>query len=610
MWRLEHYQYFPFALLAVAAMAYSRIDREQPIRGPQSLSMWIVLLFAAMMVFSSLAMSSTWLGAVAFVFIGIAFFGSQAGSAERTLIGLSVPLLMILRMPVGLDQMLVIRLQGVTTRLASVLLDVIGVTHAVQGNVIQLAGRELFVAEACSGIQSVFTLAFLAAVIIAYFRRRLWLTPVYLLIAVILAIAGNVVRVTTVAVAEYFWGIDLASGVGHDVVGYISLAIAGLMLLSFDQLVITVLHPAAMLGNDMSSNPILRVWDYFVSDPDSRIDYSRGVYSRDTVEPMRSSGRESWLSSKKLDPILGNRVVWASMLGLSAILVVGASMRASNASIETPMASLLKENVIFKPDAKLLDGEIGALEFYEHLETRGGSNPRLGQNSDVWTCRFGENLAQFVVSQTYSGWHELCVCYEGMEWQLVERDVLAPDDTSIDRSTPTELLADVDTNSTSNSNEAIQGDVTTETDTIDVLETMNDTTPDDLSPEDLSYVSAKFKRQDGNYGYLIFGAVYEDGTICPAPSNLGAYGSRFLSRLDLYGVVDQQDLVMVQLWYVSVGKLDNKKLKELRRGFELARQNVAAAMSKQAPLPQASIDPTKPSSFASAATITAHELTE
>lgn len=552
MWRLEHYQYFPFAFVVVGALAYSRIDRETPIRGPQSFTIWIVLLTAAALIFSSLMFGSTWFAAVGFVMLGIAFFGSQTGTIDKTLLVLSVPLLMLIRLPVGLDQMLIKQLQGVTTQLASVLLDVIGVTHAVQGNIIQLAGRELLVAEACSGVQSVFTLAFLASVIVAYFRRRLWLLPFYVFISLLLAIFGNVIRVTTVAIAEYFWGMDLASGLAHDMIGYVALAIAGLLLLSFDQLVITILHPASVLGSDMSTNPFLRAWDFFVSDPDARVDFSRGVYSREVVSPKMASADEGFFSSKKLEPFLRNRVVWTSMLGVAAVLTIGATIRASNAPIETPMASLVKDFMIYEPTSELLDGEVGALNFVEHRISRGGSDPKLGKNSDVWTYEFDDQEGQFVISQTYSGWHELCVCYESMEWKLIDREVCAP------------LL---------NDSPGIE---------VSAVSDQSGAPPEVESNADESYVTGKFKREDGTYGYLIFGAVFEDGTICPAPSNLGAYGARFLSRLELYGVVDRQELVMVQLWFVSPQKLEPEVLDQLKVGFEKSRQNVANAMANKA----------------------------
>ncbi|TWU32160.1 exosortase U [Novipirellula artificiosorum] len=580
MWRLEHYQFFPFAMLAVGVLAYTRMDRESPICGPRNTAVWITVAVAVFLILFSLLTSSTWLGAVGFVMIGAAFFWSQSGENDATLLGLSIPLLMLVRLPVGLDQLLVTRLQGMTTRMASVLLDVVGVTHAVQGNVIQLADRELFVAEACSGIQSVFTLAFLATVIVAYYRRRLWLTPLYLLIAVILAIAGNVIRVTTVAVAEFFWGIDLASGFSHDVIGYAALVIAGLMLLSFDRLVVFFLHPASILGDDMSSNPILSVWDYFVADTDSRVDYSRGAYVRDDdVRPMKATPESSWIGRKKVESLLSNRTVLASCIAVVVLVLVGASIQASRASIETPMASLLKEHVIYQPEPTMLSGKIGDLDFYEHRAVRGGSDPRLGQNSDVWTCKFNELDGQFVVSQTYSGWHELCICYEGMEWQLVDREVVAPLKTlEEEEAEAAALLATVGAGNSRAKTKKDDDSTSEETELLDLNESV-----DENATDEESYVTAKFKRSDGSYGYLIFGAVFEDGSICAAPSNLGAYGSRFLSRLDLYGVVDQQDLVMVQLWYAARGKLSRKELEGLQRGFQMARHNVAKAIREQDP---------------------------
>ena len=69
------------------------------------------------------------------------------------MIGLALPLVMLINLPLGYDQLLTMRLQQITSGLSSVMLDVLAIPHALNNNVIQLATRELFVAEACSGLQ-------------------------------------------------------------------------------------------------------------------------------------------------------------------------------------------------------------------------------------------------------------------------------------------------------------------------------------------------------------------------------------------------------------------------------------------------------------------------
>ena len=90
------------------------------------------------------------------------------------------------------------------------------------------------VEEACSGVQSLFTLLFLAALIICGYRRR-WLHGLIVLsTAAGLAGVMNTLRVCAVAIAWDSSQIDLSSGWQHDTLGYVALVIAGLLVLSAD----------------------------------------------------------------------------------------------------------------------------------------------------------------------------------------------------------------------------------------------------------------------------------------------------------------------------------------------------------------------------------------
>ena len=264
MWSYEHYRYIPFVFLVVGYLVWTRSDRV--IRPPAGWLGWTMVICGVIAILVAVLAPSTWFAGVGFVILSAAFVGSMRGPDDPSLLGSAVPLLMLTQIPLGQDQKLINRLQQVTTDLSSVALDVLGVPHSVEGNTMQLVSRELFVAEACSGIQSVFTLAFIACVIVAINRRRLWLTPIYLLISVLLAIAGNTLRVSAVAVAEHWFAVDLSEGWQHDVLGYVTLGIATLFLLSFDQLIVTLLHPANVGGSSSMDSPLIRVWNYLVAD--------------------------------------------------------------------------------------------------------------------------------------------------------------------------------------------------------------------------------------------------------------------------------------------------------------------------------------------------------
>ncbi|MFG0254478.1 MAG: exosortase [Rhodopirellula sp. JB053] len=264
MWRLPQYQYFPFAILAVVGLAWSRSDRK--FYPPSS---WISigsLGLGAVAMAGGWYVRSPWMIAIAFFFFAAACLNVMRGPKDTSLLALALPLALLVRLPLGFDSLLVLRLQPITTQLSSLLLDVVRVPHAVKDNVIQLASRDLFVAEACSGIQSVFTLTFLSTLLIAYYRRRLWLAPFYLVIACLLAVAGNVLRVTTVAFIDHAMGWDWAEGWSHDLLGYVTLAISALFLISFDRLITGILHPTGEAVTSSKSNPIMRLWNACVDD--------------------------------------------------------------------------------------------------------------------------------------------------------------------------------------------------------------------------------------------------------------------------------------------------------------------------------------------------------
>ena len=521
LWSREPYRYFPFCLLAVGWLTYLRWDRRYP--APRGMLSWIAVGFGVALAAFGIILASPWICAVAFVTFAVTLYLAATDFEGRSLVGLALPLLMLIHLPLGYDHLLTIRLQQITSGLSSVLLDVLAIPHAVSNNVIQLATRELFVAEACSGIQSVFTLMFLATLLVSIYRRPIWLAPIYLAIAALLAVAANVLRVTIVAVGDVWFSVDLAEGWQHELVGYTALCIATLFLLSFDHLVTALLHPVDPLV-DGENNLLISAWNFIVGDDDRDLS-SEGREQATAQDSASGIGAMIWKP-------MWSRRIFVSVL---SVLAVSAIAQAFNLQRPVPMFAGPTE-IIYQPNADVFDRPFSSIEVQQHEQTRGGSNPRLGENADIWTCVPHQDRAeiQVVLSQPYSGWHELCICYEVNSWILLNRD--------------------------------IRGGASAD---------------DGNGPGE--YALARFKNNDGGFAYLIYSAIDTHGKIVPPPPRPGRLGNRFTDYFDDRQQNSTSDVMMMQMFIVDVEKLEAETIRGFASDFVEMRSIIQSGVQQRNP---------------------------
>lgn len=529
LWANPSYHYMPFVFGIVGWLAYQRSDGHlYPPRGTTS---WLAIAFGLFLVVFGAVLKFPWFGGVAFVIFAAAMLRSMRGPSDRSLLVLALPLLLIIQL-VRLDTLLVIRLQRITTWMSSVLLDGLAIPHAVANNVIQLADRELFVAEACSGIQSVFTLAFLALAVVAWRRRRIWTAPIYLAIACLLAVFSNVMRVTVVAVAESSYQIDLAQGWPHELLGYIALALSFGFLLSFDYLITTMFHEVA---DESDYNPLVNAWNWIAVRQGDE-DGSRST-QRETVQ-WNESDRKGFLFEKAQGLVLNRN---AQIAFLVVIVLIGGLSIYQVASSRRPEDRVQGEtDLVFDPPSDLI-GALQTLTVVGHISNRNYEVPYLGANSDVWECSWDDMTAQIVLSQPHQGWHELCDCYERLDWDLLDRDIKSPD-------------------------------------AMDSFE-VEARNPDALNT---TYVVARFKQGPTARGYLLFSGIGSDGTLIDAPNSLAAFTHRVWNRIDSTGVWDQNEVLMFQMWVIVPDKLDPKRLSALEQDFIAMRAKIADEIAANA----------------------------
>lgn len=263
LWGLEYYQFFPFAFAAFAWLFYSRCQLQS-----FSWNHICSLLVGCDLVLLAIGayLPSPQAVYVGMLLLTLAVCLAYSDAQYKCSLGYLFLLpLITLRPPLLYDEKAIHWLQVVTTRIASRMLNRCGFMHLRDGNTLEFPGKRFLVEEACSGVQSLFTVLFLATLIICGYRRK-WLHSL-LVLAVSFCIAGimNVLRICAISVAWSRYSYDLSVGWQHDLVGYLALIMAAALVFSADSFWYLVFaYVPDQKGVGLSSvfrNPFIAVWN-------------------------------------------------------------------------------------------------------------------------------------------------------------------------------------------------------------------------------------------------------------------------------------------------------------------------------------------------------------
>ncbi len=146
-------------------------------------------------------------------------------------------LILMIPIPNLILQQVTFPLQLLASKLATVLLELVGVPVLRQGNVIVLASMPLDVAEACSGIRSLLTLVTLAIIYGYLLETRIWVRVVLALLAVPIAVAANSFRIFGTGLLVQYWDPDKAEGFFHVFSGWLIFVVALIMLFAVHRVI-------------------------------------------------------------------------------------------------------------------------------------------------------------------------------------------------------------------------------------------------------------------------------------------------------------------------------------------------------------------------------------
>lgn len=397
LWTFEHYQFYPFAIGATAVLLFDRIRRDAVVITRFA---WTVLAMDGLLLAGGCLLGSPWMGAAGFAFGLTALVMSTVDFRnDRRAWAIVLPYLSMLRPPAGYDVQLIQKLQHLTSRLSSELLDRLELLHLRSGNTIKLQGIQLFVEDACSGVQSLFAVLFVTTLIIA-FRRRSPLHALLLIAAgIFCAIPMNVARIVTIAMVWDGWQLDWSQGTAHSVLGYVLLCIAAILTLSADRLIRiiggSVLGWEDTIPTEGFANPHLLLWNRLWC-------------------PIRPTILQGTQPKQRRLVQAGTLLLAVGLCGWQCV-----TLFAARSSITVPEPGQLADFELPKQQGPFTVSERETIE-------RSSSNSQ-GQYSETWQLRRGDLQVVFSCDFPFTGWHDLETCYAGVGWRRQESRIVGDD---------------------------------------------------------------------------------------------------------------------------------------------------------------------------------------
>lgn len=124
------------------------------------------------------------------------------------------------------------QLQLISSQIGVWFIRLFGISVFVEGNVIDLGGYKLQVAEACDGLRYLFPLMTMGFIMAYMFKVQMWKRVLLFVSSIPVTILMNSFRIGTIGVMVEHWGQSMAEGFLHDFQGWaVFMTSAGVMLL-------------------------------------------------------------------------------------------------------------------------------------------------------------------------------------------------------------------------------------------------------------------------------------------------------------------------------------------------------------------------------------------
>jgi exosortase D (VPLPA-CTERM-specific) len=220
-WSRDEYSYGYLSPFVALLIARHSLIRTRPV--PKSSWVGFVVLFIAVVLQAVGDLTAVHL-VVQYAFL-IALFGLILTVAGSRVAALSIWALFYLVLAVPLPSFLYVALSTKMQLLSSTLgvdtLHLLGLSVFQEGNIIDLGGFKLQVAEACSGLRYLFPLVSFGYLAACLLDDSWWKRAILLISTTPITIVMNSLRIAAIGITVDKWGIAMAEGLLHGFEGWV-----------------------------------------------------------------------------------------------------------------------------------------------------------------------------------------------------------------------------------------------------------------------------------------------------------------------------------------------------------------------------------------------------
>ncbi|WP_409422862.1 exosortase-associated protein EpsI, B-type [Pseudaeromonas sp. ZJS20] len=178
-------------------------------------------------------------------------------SACRALLLPLLLLLFVIPLPYVITDVIVQPMKQLISIAAENVLYWMGYPVARSGVLLTLGGYQLLVADACSGINSLFSLEAIALLYLNAVKRESgWRNLIIAVLIFPISMLANTTRVVILALMTYHLGNDIAQGFMHEASGLLLFALALFVIISLDSLLDRMLKPTKVGEASMTAAPV------------------------------------------------------------------------------------------------------------------------------------------------------------------------------------------------------------------------------------------------------------------------------------------------------------------------------------------------------------------
>jgi hypothetical protein len=235
-----------------------------------------------------------------------------------------------------------------------------------------------------------------------------------MLCAIAWAAFMNTMRIVVIGYCMVKMGIDLSTGWHHELVGLVLFGITLLLTASTDRFIGFLLHPIwsdpEQVGKKENSH-LVRIWNRLFA-----LGFPKPAPVVEFPQVAPKYVRDNRLT-QLLIPVTMCFLVAGAFSGYCYAFHGGTGTVIPNQLVD--QANRL--------GARSLPAQFAGWQQTEFQATRSENREVFGKHSRIWLYTKDDRTAVFSLDFMFNEeWHELCVCYESIGWERVDRSVVTP----------------------------------------------------------------------------------------------------------------------------------------------------------------------------------------